>query len=43
MNTRPINRIVNESGEREVEFLNLQKIKKYSPGVWHVVVDARIH
>ena len=43
MNTRPINRIVNESGEREVEFLNLQKIKKYSPGVWHVVVDARIY
>lgn len=40
---RPIERIKNESGNRDVELLNLTKIKKYSPGVWHVVVDARIN
>ena len=39
----PIERIKNESGNRDVELLNLTKIKKYSPGVWHVVVDARIN
>ena len=40
---RPIERIKNESSNRDVELLNLTKIKKYSPGVWHVVVDARIN
>ena len=43
MNTRPINRIKQLSGDREVEFLKLNKVKKYSPGVFHVVCDARIN
>lgn len=43
MNTRPINRIQKVANDREVELLNIQKIKKYSPGVMHVVVDARIN
>lgn len=42
MDTRPISRIIAEAGNRDVELLKLNKIKKYSPGVWHVVVDARI-
>ena len=32
-----------ECGEREVEVLNIQKIKRYAPGVEHIVLDARIH
>ena len=40
--TRPIERIVSEASGREVELLKINKIKKYSPGVWHVVIDARI-
>ena len=43
MDTRPIGRIVSEAGDREVELLKTNKIKKYSPGVWHVVIDARIY
>ncbi|WP_405293119.1 class I SAM-dependent methyltransferase [Methanobrevibacter sp.] len=43
MKTRPIDRIVCEAGGREVELLKLNKIKKYAPGVEHVVVDARIY
>lgn len=27
---------------RRAEILNWHRIKKYSPGIWHVVVDARI-
>lgn len=42
METRPINRIKEIAKDRDVELLNLVKIKKYSPGVMHVVVDARI-
>lgn len=42
MDTRPIERIKSEANGREVELLKMNKIKKYSPGVWHVVVDARI-
>lgn len=43
MDKRPINRIKEISGDREVELLNLVKIKKYAPGVMHVVVDAKIY
>ncbi len=42
MNTRPISRIIAEARGRDVELIKTNKIKKYSPGVWHVVVDARI-
>ena len=40
--TRPLNNIENAAGSREVELINIQKVKKYSPGVWHIVVDAKI-
>lgn len=43
MNSRPIDRIVAQAGDREVELLKVNKIKKYSPGVQHVVIDARIN
>ena len=43
MNTRPIERIVSQAGNREVEVLKVNKIKKYAPGVEHVVVDVRIN
>ncbi|WMW25256.1 class I SAM-dependent methyltransferase family protein [Methanolobus sediminis] len=42
--SRPIERIQDAAlkAEKKVEILDCRKIKKYSPGVWHVVVDARI-
>ena len=43
MKTRPIERIKSQAGGREVELLKLNKIKKYAPGVEHIVVDARIY
>lgn len=43
IDTRPIARIKQAAKNREVDLLNIQKIKKYSPGVMHVVVDARIN
>lgn len=43
MNTRPIERIISEANGREVELLKINKIKKYAPGVEHVVIDARIY
>lgn len=43
MDTRPINRIKEVAGDRSVEFLKLNKVKKYSLGVFHVVCDARIN
>lgn len=43
IDTRPIARINAHAGDREVELLKINKIKKYSPGVWHVVVDARLN
>ena len=43
INTRPVARLQNEASEREVELINLEKIKKYAPGVWHVVADVRIY
>ena len=42
MGTRPIERIVAQAGNRDVELLKINKIKKYAPGVEHVVIDARI-
>ena len=42
MDIRPINRIKELAGDRQVEFLKLNKVKKYSPGVFHVVCDVRI-
>ena len=40
--SRPIERIISQAGDREVELLKINKIKKYSPGVHHVVIDARV-
>jgi tRNA wybutosine-synthesizing protein 2 len=41
---RPVERIMEASGKlgRSVEIIGVRRIKKYSPGVWHVVVDARV-
>ncbi|MDD5616381.1 MAG: class I SAM-dependent methyltransferase family protein [Candidatus Methanoperedens sp.] len=41
---RPVNRIVEAAGKlgRKVEIIEARRIKKYAPGVWHVVVDAKI-
>ncbi len=44
--SRPYNRIKEAAingGMSEVEVLNIQYIKKYSPGVAHIVVDTKIH
>ena len=44
--TRPyerVKKVAYECGEREVEVLNIQKIKRYAPGVEHIVLDARIY
>ncbi len=42
---RPVARIVEAAGKlgRKVEMIEARRIKKYSPGVWHVVVDAKIY
>jgi tRNA wybutosine-synthesizing protein 2 len=43
---RPVERIekaASDAGEREVEIINRRIIKPYSPGVYHVVVDAVIN
>ena len=39
---RPVERIKAAARERKVEIIGIRRIKKYSPGVRHVVVDARI-
>ncbi len=42
---RPVDRII-EAAEKEgrrAEIIGMRRIKKYAPGVWHVVVDARVH
>ena len=41
--TRPIERIVAQAGDRDVELLKITKIKKYAPGVEHVVIDACVY
>lgn len=40
--TRPVERIKRAAMDQEVEILNQRVIKKYAPGVYHVVIDARI-
>ncbi len=40
---RPVERIKKASKGFEVEILNKKVIKMYSPGVYHVVVDARVN
>lgn len=42
LETRPISRIKQAAGDRDVELLKINKIKKYAPGVEHVVIDALI-
>ena len=39
---RPIDRILQAAGVREVEIMDKRVVKRYAPGVDHVVVDARI-
>lgn len=41
---RPVDRLMAEAERagRKVEIMETRRIKKYAPGVWHVVVDARI-
>ncbi|MBI5679656.1 MAG: class I SAM-dependent methyltransferase family protein [Methanobacterium sp.] len=39
---RPPQRIIEAANGRDVEILNKRIIKKYSPGVYHVVIDALI-
>ena len=41
--SRPIERINSAANGRDVELIKINKIKKYAPGVEHVVVDARIY
>ena len=43
MESRPLSRIISQANGRDVELLKINKVKKYSPGVWHVVVDAKIN
>lgn len=43
MKTRPLERIISQANGREVELLKINKIKKYAPGVEHVVTDVRIY
>lgn len=38
--TRPQERI-QKSTNRKFKILNIQKIKKYSPGIYHIVIDAQ--
>jgi tRNA wybutosine-synthesizing protein 2 len=40
---RPAERVINAAKGFDVEILNQRIIKKYSPGVYHVVVDAKVH
>ncbi len=41
---RPIKRVTDVANEldRAVKIQKCRKVKKYSPGVWHVVVDAQV-
>jgi tRNA wybutosine-synthesizing protein 2 len=39
---RPVSRIIHVAGERDVEILEKRVIKRYCPGVDHVVIDARV-
>ncbi len=41
---RPVERLIEAAGKqgRKLEIIWVRRIKKYSPGVWHVVVDAQV-
>jgi tRNA wybutosine-synthesizing protein 2 len=39
---RPAERILQAAGKRKVEIINQRVVKRYSPGVDHVVIDAKI-
>ncbi|MDO8726123.1 MAG: class I SAM-dependent methyltransferase family protein [Candidatus Methanoperedens sp.] len=41
---RPVTRVVETAKKlgRKVEIIEARRIKKYAPGVWHVVVDAKV-
>jgi len=39
---RPIERILSAADGRRVEVLNKRLVKRYAPGVDHVVIDAKI-
>ncbi len=41
---RPVERITEAAKKlgRKIEIIKTRRIKKYSPGVWHVVADARV-
>ncbi|MDR0911624.1 MAG: class I SAM-dependent methyltransferase family protein, partial [Methanobrevibacter sp.] len=43
INTRPLKRIKEIAIDREVKLMNIKKIKSYSPGVSHIVVDVEIN
>ncbi|MDR3223910.1 MAG: class I SAM-dependent methyltransferase family protein [Methanobrevibacter sp.] len=43
INTRPINRIKKTAKNKKVKLLNTKTIKKYAPGVSHVVLDVQIN
>jgi tRNA wybutosine-synthesizing protein 2 len=40
--TRPITRVKKIAENKEIELLNIKNIKRYSPGVSHVVLDIKI-
>lgn len=40
---RPINRIKSAAKDKDVKILHKRVVKKYAPGVSHVVIDALIH
>jgi tRNA wybutosine-synthesizing protein 2 len=41
---RPVKRVIEAAGKhkRIVKIIGVRRVKKYSPGVWHMVVDARL-
>ena len=43
IDTRPIERIVSQADGRDVELLKINRIKKYAPGVEHIVVDVKVN
>lgn len=42
---RPVERLAEQARKqkRKVEIIGMRRIKKYAPGVWHVVVDAIVY
>lgn len=38
----PVERVKKAASPRQVEVLDMRKVKSRSPGVWHVAIDARI-